>query len=287
MLLAPLSVNVKVTGQRLERPRSVSTALGMSRCAAKSANRRTPRKQSRRISSVHRSPTTSKSRARWRRAGCRPDFPVARSWASGCWGWRPGQLAMAFVGPSWTWLAFLPGMFVAGVFSGLLNAALGREAVATVPEGEGALGSGANNTARYLGSAVGVTVVAVIAAAGDGTGVQGLVDGWNHAALVTVVVSVVGGLVALVLREPRAPGTGAHRRTGRYARRPGPRLTPAAGAGSPLGAGLPEVLEILARHLDRGQLHVLRDDQRYRSAAAGADRHPAPLPQPTLDVGRQ
>jgi hypothetical protein len=110
---------------------------------------------------------------------------------------------MAFVGPSWTWLAFVPGMFVAGVFSGVLNAALGREAVATVPEGEGALGSGANNTARYLGSAVGVTVVAVLAAAGQDQGVQGLLDGWNHAALVTVVVSVVGGLVALVLREPR------------------------------------------------------------------------------------
>ena len=57
----------------------------------------------------------------------------------------------------------------------------------TVPEGEGALGGGANNTAHYLGSAVGVTVVAGIAPAGDGTGVQGLVDGWNHAALVTVV----------------------------------------------------------------------------------------------------
>jgi MFS family permease len=121
----------------------------------------------------------------------------------GLLGVAAGQLAMAFVGPSWTWLAFLPGMFVAGVFSGLLNAALGREAVATVPEGEGALGSGANNTARYLGSAAGVTVVAVIAAAGDGTGVQGLVDGWNHAALVTVLVSVVGGLVALGLRKPR------------------------------------------------------------------------------------
>jgi MFS family permease len=125
----------------------------------------------------------------------------------GLLGVAAGQLTMAFAGPTWTWVAFVPGMFVAGVFSGLLNAALGREAVATVPEGEGALGSGANNTARYLGSAVGVTVVAVIAAAGEGTGVQGLVDSWNHAALVTVLMSVVGGLVALGLREPqrRAP----------------------------------------------------------------------------------
>jgi hypothetical protein len=48
-------------------------------------------------------------------------------------------------------------------------------------------------------------VVAVIAAAGQDQGVQGLLNGWNHAALVTVAVSVVGGLVALLLRDPRRP----------------------------------------------------------------------------------
>jgi MFS family permease len=114
-----------------------------------------------------------------------------------------GQLAMAVVRPTWTWWAFVPGMFVAGVFSGLLNAALGREAVASVPEGEGALGSGANNTARYLGSALGVTVVAVVAATAPSLEPQGLIDSWNHAALVTVLVSVAGGVVALLLRERR------------------------------------------------------------------------------------
>jgi hypothetical protein len=105
---------------------------------------------------------------------------------------------MAFVGPSWTWLAFLPGMFVAGVFSGLLNAALGREAVATVPEGEGALGSGANNTARYLGAAIGVTIVAVLAAHPEPTA---MLAGWNVAVLVDAAVSAVGALLVLALRS--------------------------------------------------------------------------------------
>ena len=112
-------------------------------------------------------------------------------------------------------LAGVPaGVFVAGVFSGLLNAAPGREVVVTVPEGEGALGGGANNTAHYLGSAVGVTVVAGIAPAGDGTGVQGLVDGWNHAALVTVVVR---GRWCSRPGAPRTPPSGAraYRRKGR------------------------------------------------------------------------
>ena len=41
----------------------VSTARGISRWAAKSPNRRTPKKASRTMSSVHRSPTTSSARA--------------------------------------------------------------------------------------------------------------------------------------------------------------------------------------------------------------------------------
>ena len=57
----------------------------------------------------------------------------------------------------------MPGLLVAGVASGFLNAALGREAVASVPPGRGSVGSGANNTARYVGSALGVTVVSVVA----------------------------------------------------------------------------------------------------------------------------
>ena len=183
-----------------------------------------------------------------------------------------GQLTMAFVGPSWTWVAFVPGMFVAGVFSGVLNAALGREAVATVPEGEGALGSGANNTARYLGSVVGVTVVAVIAAAGHDQGIQGLLDGWNHAALVTVVVSAVGGAGRpAVLHDRAAPSSGAYRRAGRYARRP--RLT-LAGRDS-----------ALRRRAPRGPRRRTRPRTARRcpattsgtvSGATGADRGPTP-----------
>ncbi len=117
-----------------------------------------------------------------------------------------GQLTMTRVTESSGWSAFLPGLLLAGVFSGMVNAALGREAVASVPEGRAALGSGANNTARYVGSAVGVTVVAVVAssAGAPGAGVSGLVHGWNVAALATALVSVAGGVVALVLR-PSSP----------------------------------------------------------------------------------
>ena len=98
---------------------------------------------------------------------------------------------------------FVPGLVVAGVGSGFLNAALGRESVTSVPAGQGGLGSGANNTARYLGSALGVTVVSVVAAPSGVVTTGSLVAGWNRAAVFSAVVSLVGALgVALVGERP-------------------------------------------------------------------------------------
>ncbi|WP_367303676.1 MFS transporter [Nocardioides panacis] len=118
--------------------------------------------------------------------------------ALGLLGVAVGQAMQHGVDVDSTWVRFVPGLLVAGVASGVLNAALGREAVASVPDGRGSVGSGANNTARYVGSAVGVTVVSVIAA--GATTPAGLVAGWNHAAVVTAAVSVVGALVVLAAR---------------------------------------------------------------------------------------
>jgi len=116
-----------------------------------------------------------------------------------------GQLLLSGVGPDATWVRFLPGLLVAGVASGVVNSALGREAVASVPAGRAGMGSGANNTARYVGSAIGVGVVsAILGAPRSGPPVEALVDGWNVAALVTAGVTAVGGVVVALCRE-RAP----------------------------------------------------------------------------------
>ena len=112
-----------------------------------------------------------------------------------------GQLLLWHIGPGSGWERFLPGLLVAGVASGVLNAALGRESVASVPVGQGSLGSGANNTARYLGSALGVTVVSIVAAPSGVATAASLVDGWNRAVLVTALVSLVGALGVAVLGE--------------------------------------------------------------------------------------
>jgi len=116
-----------------------------------------------------------------------------------------GQFALFGVNEDSTWLKFVPGLLFAGIASGVVNAALGREAVASVPPGRGGMGSGANNTARYVGAALGVTVVAVLAARpGPGSPTADLIHGWNVAAIVTAVISVVGGLVVLACRPRRA-----------------------------------------------------------------------------------
>ncbi|MDO9377211.1 MAG: MFS transporter [Nocardioidaceae bacterium] len=105
-----------------------------------------------------------------------------------------GQLVLAVTAASTSVATMLPGFVVAGVGTGFLNAALGREAVATAPPGRGGLGSGVNNTARYLGSAIGVTVVGLVA-----TAFADPADGWRAAALITAATSAVGALVVLTL----------------------------------------------------------------------------------------
>jgi MFS family permease len=98
----------------------------------------------------------------------------------------------------------VPSLLVAGVATGLLNALLGREAVASVEPDRAAMGSGANNTARYFGAAVGITSFVVIATRVG----NDLADGWNVAILVSTAISLVGaGGVALTGRASRVRTT--------------------------------------------------------------------------------
>ncbi len=115
-----------------------------------------------------------------------------------------GQLMLWGVGTGSGPGRFVPGLLVAGVATGVLNASLGRESVASVPAHEAGLGSGANNTARYLGSALGVTVVTVVAVPSGPLTTTALVAGWNRAALVTAAVSLAGALLVLLVGERSA-----------------------------------------------------------------------------------
>jgi MFS family permease len=108
-----------------------------------------------------------------------------------------GQLLLTGMAPDSSALRLVPGLVLAGIGSGVLNANLARQAVASVPAGRAAVGSGANNTARYIGAAIGITVVVIIA---GGSSPADIVSGWNCAALVTAGWSLLGALAITACR---------------------------------------------------------------------------------------
>ncbi|WP_431908559.1 MFS transporter [Amycolatopsis thermoflava] len=112
-----------------------------------------------------------------------------------------GELATLGLTTQSSWWHFVPGLAVAGVGTGLSNAALAGLSVRTVPPDRAAMGTGANNTARYVGSALGIALVAVVLAAAPGPG------GVNYAAAITGALALLGAVLTALGRE-RVPEHG-------------------------------------------------------------------------------
>jgi MFS family permease len=109
-----------------------------------------------------------------------------------------GEIALTGLGTGSTWTRLIPGLIVTGIGSGIANAALGRIAVESVPRNRAGMGSGANNTARYIGGAAGVAlVVSIVSGAGD----NGLIAGWNSAALVSAALAALGAVIVASCRS--------------------------------------------------------------------------------------
>jgi MFS family permease len=107
-----------------------------------------------------------------------------------------------------TVLRLAPGFVIAGIGTGLLNAALGAQAVATVPPHHASMGSGVNNTARYLGSALGV---AVVTSTINSATPEAQLHSWTTPVIIAAVISVLAGLaIPLFLRATRTRDA-AHR----------------------------------------------------------------------------
>jgi MFS family permease len=111
-----------------------------------------------------------------------------------------GEVALTGLTAGTSWTRLVPGLFVAGLGTGVVNAALGRIAVESVPHGRGGMGSGANNTARYLGGAAGAALVVSIASAGS---THGLIAGWNIAALASAGLCALGVTIVASCRTWR------------------------------------------------------------------------------------
>ncbi|MQY32227.1 Multidrug resistance protein Stp [Streptomyces sp. RB17] len=97
---------------------------------------------------------------------------------------------------SGSWTRLLPGLIISGVGSGLLNGALPLLAVESVPRERAAMGSGAQQTLRYIGSCAGVALTIALA-----TSTGSLAHGANIALLVSAGLAAVGAVSVLVLRE--------------------------------------------------------------------------------------
>ena len=97
------------------------------------------------------------------------------------------------------WRLTVP-MVVAGVGMGVLNAVLGREAIASVPAASAGMGSGANQTARYLGAACGITLFVTVATHAGNT----IIEGWNIAVLVSATLTLMGAAAIALTGARRA-----------------------------------------------------------------------------------
>lgn len=85
---------------------------------------------------------------------------------------------------------------IGGVGNGLLNAALPLLAVESVPATRAAMGSGAQQTFRYVGSCAGVALTIALA-----TSTGGLAHGADVAMTVSAGLALVGAVSVVAFRE--------------------------------------------------------------------------------------
>ncbi|WP_406352513.1 MFS transporter [Streptomyces sp. NBC_00658] len=107
-----------------------------------------------------------------------------------------GALTMLGAFDAGSWTRLLPGFVISGIGSGLLNAALPLLSVESVPANRAAMGSGAQQTFRYIGSCAGVALtIALVTSAG------GLAHGADVAIGVSAGLALVAAVSVGVLRE--------------------------------------------------------------------------------------
>lgn len=119
---------------------------------------------------------------------------------AGLLGSAAGQLGLYGLGSETSIGRLLPALLIAGVAYGILNSALGRQAIESVPADRSAMGGGANNTARYLGSAIGLTIVTVIVTHGGFVSQSCMLGSWNFAVLLTSGFSLLGTAVVMIAK---------------------------------------------------------------------------------------
>ncbi|WP_369236195.1 MFS transporter [Streptomyces sp. R21] len=107
-----------------------------------------------------------------------------------------GVLTMLGAVDAGSWTRLLPGFVVSGIGSGLLNAGLPLLAVESVPAARAAMGSGAQQTFRYIGSCAGVALTIALV-----TSTRTPAHGADVAIAVSAGLAAVAAVSVVALRE--------------------------------------------------------------------------------------
>ncbi|GIG70907.1 MFS transporter [Phytomonospora endophytica] len=97
-------------------------------------------------------------------------------------------------GGTWSLWRVLIGFGISGIGAGLVNAASARLAIDSVPAHRAGMGSGANNTARYIGSSVGVAVAISLLSS------LGWDAGMDRTLIIATVLLLAGAAIAFTAR---------------------------------------------------------------------------------------
>jgi EmrB/QacA subfamily drug resistance transporter len=138
-------------------------------------------------------------------------FDAGRVLAGGLALLAVGSVLLAGVSPGGAYGAdLLPGLALSGLGLGIAYAAMTIGATTGVVERQQGLASGVVNTARQVGAAVGIALVASVALTppqGEPAGVGGtLTEGYSTGYLIGAAAATLGAVLAMLLRDrPRSP----------------------------------------------------------------------------------
>jgi EmrB/QacA subfamily drug resistance transporter len=103
-----------------------------------------------------------------------------------------GALAQAHLSSGSSWSALTPGLLLIGIGVGLATPILASAALSSVPPEQGGMASGAVNTARQLGYALGIAGLGVICQSRIGSRIGGI-SGVGHGSTSALAREITGG----------------------------------------------------------------------------------------------
>ncbi len=120
-----------------------------------------------------------------------------------------GLALMLLCGVDSSWTILLPGLLVTSIGTGLFNPTGSALALEALPDEQSGLASGANDTFRQTGVAVGIAALGTLVPANAlGGDPQSYVDGLHHALIVAAAIAAIGAAATAWLLLPLERRTG-------------------------------------------------------------------------------